>query len=209
VFKSELQPVEVASAVQHEMDERAAMVAKARTLVPTRLRVRSRRPCRRLDIMVESLSLELATLPEIRLRKQGLLVRWTGADPVRGIPDLATGHVPHPVRGDPRAHRGGGRGSAAGPRLAARRRWPVPGRPRTSGAGSQPGTGLETGSTYELQTPVTLLGRGTDCDLTHRSYPGVLGAPRRAAREDGQVVLVDLDPPMARSGTGSRCVASC
>ena len=29
VFKSELQPVEVASAVQHEMDERAAIVAQA------------------------------------------------------------------------------------------------------------------------------------------------------------------------------------
>ena len=34
VFKSELQPVEVASAIQHEMDERAAIVARGRTLVP-------------------------------------------------------------------------------------------------------------------------------------------------------------------------------
>ena len=33
-FKSELQPVEVASAVQREMDERAAIVAQGRTLVP-------------------------------------------------------------------------------------------------------------------------------------------------------------------------------
>lgn len=33
-FKSELQPVEVASNVQREMDERAAIVAQGRTLVP-------------------------------------------------------------------------------------------------------------------------------------------------------------------------------
>ena len=33
-FRSELQPVEVASAVQREMDDRAAIVAKGRTLVP-------------------------------------------------------------------------------------------------------------------------------------------------------------------------------
>ena len=33
-FKSELQPVEVASAVQREMDDRAAIVAQGRTLVP-------------------------------------------------------------------------------------------------------------------------------------------------------------------------------
>ena len=33
-FKSDLQPVEVASAVQREMDDRAAIVAQGRTLVP-------------------------------------------------------------------------------------------------------------------------------------------------------------------------------
>ena len=33
-FKSELQPVEVASAIQREMDDRAAIVAQGRTLVP-------------------------------------------------------------------------------------------------------------------------------------------------------------------------------
>src|SRR5580692_1668306 len=33
-FKSELQPVEIASAVQREMDDRAAIVAQGRTLVP-------------------------------------------------------------------------------------------------------------------------------------------------------------------------------
>jgi pSer/pThr/pTyr-binding forkhead associated (FHA) protein len=58
-------------------------------------------------------------------------------------------------------------------------------------AGSQPGTGLETGSTYELQTPVTLLGRGTDCDL-RMVDPGVSRHHAELRVEDGQVVLVDL-----------------
>ncbi len=33
-FKSEVEPVEIASAVQREMDDRAAIVAQGRTLVP-------------------------------------------------------------------------------------------------------------------------------------------------------------------------------
>jgi len=56
VFKSELQPVEVASAVQHEMDERAAIVAQGRTLVPNDFVVEiAQTDAERLDILVESL----------------------------------------------------------------------------------------------------------------------------------------------------------
>src|ERR1700723_4378885 len=115
--------------------------------------------------MVESPSLELATLARDQGKEQG----YSFVGPVRirfeGVPDLATGlfrirsgvirghtveggEVRQPVSDLPRG--GGGQ---------------FPGRPRLVVAGSQPGTGMETGSTYELQTPVTLLGRGTDCDL--------------------------------------------
>ncbi len=66
-----------------------------------------------------------------------------------------------------------------------------PGRPRLVISGSSPGTGLEAGSTYELQTPVTLLGRGTDCDL-RMVDPGVSRHHAELRVEDGQVVLVDL-----------------
>ena len=54
-----------------------------------------------------------------------------------------------------------------------------------------PGTGVEAGSTYELQTPVTLLGRGTDCDL-RMVDPGVSRHHAELRVEDEQVVLVDL-----------------
>jgi pSer/pThr/pTyr-binding forkhead associated (FHA) protein len=58
-------------------------------------------------------------------------------------------------------------------------------------SGSQPGTGLQAGSTYDLQGPVTLLGRGTDCDL-RMVDPGVSRHHAELRVEDGQVVLVDL-----------------
>ena len=108
-----------------------------------------------------------------------------------GVPDLATGlfrirsgvirghtveagEVRQPVSDLPRT--GGGQ---------------FPGRPRLVIAGSQPGTGVEAGSTYELQTPVTLLGRGTDCDL-RMVDAGVSRHHAELRVEDGQVVLVDL-----------------
>jgi hypothetical protein len=192
VFKSELQPVEVASAVQHEMDERAAIVAQGRTLVPNDFVVEiAQTDAERLDIMVESLSLELATLARDHAKEQG----YSFVGPVRirfeGVPDLSTGmfrirsgvirghtveagEVRQPVSDFPRA--GGAH---------------FPGRPRLVVAGSQPGTGMETGSTYDLQTPVTMLGRGTDCDL-RMVDPGVSRHHAELRIEDAQVVLVDL-----------------
>lgn len=192
VFKSELQPVEVASAIQHEMDERAAIVAQGRTLVPNDFVVEiAQTDAERLDILVESLGLELATLARDHAKEQG----YSFVGPVRirfeGVPDLTTGmfrirsgvirghtveagEVRQPVSDLPRG--GGSR---------------FPGRPRLVVAGSQPGTGLETGSTYELQTPVTLLGRGTDCDL-RMVDPGVSRHHAELRVEDDQVVLVDL-----------------
>ena len=192
VFKSELQPVEVASAVQHEMDERAAIVAQGRTLVPNDFVVEiAQTDAERLDIMIESLSLELVTLAKDHAKEQG----YSFVGPVRirfeGIPDLATGmfrirsgvirghtveagEVRQPVSDLPR---GGGS--------------QLPGRPRLVISGSQPGTGLQAGSTYDLQGPVTLLGRGTDCDL-RMVDPGVSRHHAELRVEDGQVVLVDL-----------------
>ena len=191
VFKSELQPVEVASAVQHEMDERAAIVAQGRTLVPNDFVVEIAQPdFDRLDIYAESLSLELATLARDHATEQG----YSFVGPVRirfeGVGDLATGmfrirsgvirghtveagEVRQPVSDLPRS--GGGQ---------------YPGRPRLVVSGSQPGTGVEAGSTYELHTPVTLLGRGTDCDL-RLVDAGVSRHHAELRVEDDQVVLVD------------------
>jgi hypothetical protein len=174
------------------MDERAAIVAQGRTLVPNVFVVEiAQTDADRLDIMVESLGLELATLARDHATEQG----YSFVGPVRirfeGVPDLATGMF--------RIRSGVIRGHTV---EAGEVRQPVsdlprmggvqfPGRPRLVVAGSQPGTGMETGSTYELQTPVTLLGRGTDCDL-RMVDPGVSRHHAELRVEEGQVVLVDL-----------------
>jgi Protein of unknown function (DUF3662)/Inner membrane component of T3SS, cytoplasmic domain len=191
-FKSELQPVEVASAIQREMDDRAAIVAQGRTLVPNDFVVEvAESDHDRLDVYAESLGVELATLARDYAREQG----YSFVGPVRmrfeGVPGLATGMF--------RIRSGVIRGHTV---EAGEVRQPVSdlprvpgahffGRPRLVVAGSHPDTGMAAGSTYELQTPVTLLGRGTDCDL-RLVDPGVSRHHAELRVEEDQVVLVDL-----------------
>jgi len=200
-FKSELQPVEVASAVQREMDDRAAIVAKGRTLVPNDFVVEiAETDHERLDVYAESLGVELANLARDYAKEQG----YSFVGPVRmrfeGVPDLTTGmfrirsgvirgstieggEIRLPASDLPR---GPGRGFPGHPRLlvTAPR---VPGNPAAAGAAE--GDGDQ--HTYELQTPVTLLGRGTDCDL-RLVDPGVSRHHAELRVENDQVVLVDL-----------------
>src|ERR1700685_3282839 len=71
-FKSELQPVEVASAVQREMDDRAAIVAQGRTLVRNDFVVEiAETDFDRLEVYADSLGVELATLAREHAREQG------------------------------------------------------------------------------------------------------------------------------------------
>jgi hypothetical protein len=194
-FKSELQPVEVASAIQREMDDRAAIVAQGRTLVPNDFVVEVAETDRdRLNVYAESLGVELANLARDYAREQG----YSFVGPVRmrfeGVPDLTTGTF--------RIRSGVIRGSTVEggevrqPASDLPRTPPgqFPGRPRllvsTSG-GPDPYSNGQSDRTYELQTPVTLLGRGTDCDL-RLVDPGVSRHHAEFRVEDGQVVLVDL-----------------
>jgi hypothetical protein len=192
-FRSELQPVEVASAVQREMDDRAAIVAKGRTLVPNDFVVELAESDRdRLDVYAESLGVELANLARDYAKEQG----YSFVGPVRmrfeGVPEMTTGtfrirsgvirgstveggEIRLPASDLPRA---GGPGFPGHPRLLV----------STPGA---PGEGDGQQHTYELQTPVTLLGRGTDCDL-RLVDPGVSRHHAELRVEGDQVVLVDL-----------------
>lgn len=62
-FKSEVQPVELASAIQHEMDDRAAIVARGRTVVPNSFVVElSQEDFDRLTVYAEPLQAELSGL---------------------------------------------------------------------------------------------------------------------------------------------------
>jgi hypothetical protein len=189
-FKSELQPVEVASAVQREMDDRAAIVAQGRTLVPNDFVVEvSETDFDRLEVYADNLGTELATLARDYAKEQG----YSFVGPVRmrfeGVPDLTTGMF--------RIRSGVIRGHTV---EAGEVRQPVSDLPRSQGSQfygrprlvvSGSGGSLEAGSTYELQTPVTLLGRGTDCDL-RLVDPGVSRHHAELRVEEDQVVLVDL-----------------
>ena len=192
-FRSELQPVEVASAVQREMDDRAAIVAKGRTLVPNDFVVElAETDHDRLDVYAESLGVELANLARDYAKEQG----YSFVGPVRmrfeGVPDMTTGTF--------RIRSGVIRGSTIeGGEIrlpASDLPWPggkgFPGHPRllVSGAGAA-GEGGGNEHTYKLQTPVTLLGRGTDCDL-RLVDPGVSRHHAELRVETDQVVLVDL-----------------
>lgn len=187
-FKSELQPVEVASAVQREMDDRAAIVAQGRTLVPNDFVVEvAASDHDRLDVYAESLGVELANLARDYAKEQG----YSFVGPVRmrfeGVPGLATGtfRIRSGVIRGSTIEGGEVRQPASDlPRAAAQ----FPGRPRLIIAGSG---GAGEGRTYDLQTPMTLLGRGTDCDL-RLVDPGVSRHHAELRVEDGQVVLVDL-----------------
>jgi hypothetical protein len=188
IFRSDLQPVEVATAVQREMDDRAAIVAQGRTLVPNDFVVEiAQSDNERLDVYAESLGVELAGLAREYAKEQG----YSFVGPVRmrfeGVPDLTTGTF--------RIRSGVIRGSTIEggeirqpssdlPRAQSRG---FPGHPRLLVSGPDQGGEQRT---YDLVTPVTLLGRGTDCDL-RLVDPGVSRHHAELRVENDQVVLVD------------------
>ena len=154
-FKSELQPVEVASAIQREMDERAAIVAQGRTLVPNDFVVEISHPDgERLEVYADSLSQELANLAREHAKEQGysfvgpVRVRFENAD------DLRTGMF--------RIRSGVIRGSTVEGGEIRQPMSDMPPPPRGF-AGGRPrllvSTEGQPSHTYDLTTPVTLLGR--------------------------------------------------
>lgn len=195
-FKSELQPVEIASAVQREMDERAAIVAQGRTLVPNDFVVElSAEDNSRLEVYADSLGMELSNLARDYAKEQG----YSFVGPVRvrfeAAADLTTGMF--------RIRSGVIRGSTV---EGGEIRQPVSDLPRSAGAlhgrprllvstGERAMEGSEAAAarqrSYEITTPVTMLGRGTDCDL-RLVDPGVSRHHAEIRLEGDTVVLVDL-----------------
>src|SRR5215470_12512982 len=180
-FKSEVEPVEIASAVQREMDDRAAIVAQGRTLVPNDFVVElSNTDHERLEVYADNLGIELATLAREHAKEQG----YSFVGPVRmrfeGVPDLTTGTF--------RIRSGVIRGTTV---EGGEIRRPASDRPRLLVPGPEPGSDGSMQRTYELTSPVTLLGRGTDCDL-RLVDPGVSRHHAELRVEDDEVVLVDL-----------------
>ncbi|GAB1819685.1 FhaA domain-containing protein [Herbidospora sp. RD11066] len=189
-FKSDLQPVEVASAVQREMDDRAAIVAQGRTLVPNDFVVElSTTDNERLEVYADSISHELANLAREYAKEQG----YSFVGPVRvrfeTAEDLAVGLF--------RIRSGVIRGATVEQDEIRQPVSDVPAARKSSAFGGRPRLLVSTQDdpqgqrSYELTTPVTLLGRGTDCDL-RLVDPGVSRHHAELRVEGQQVVLVDL-----------------
>ncbi|MFD6096760.1 FhaA domain-containing protein [Nocardiopsis flavescens] len=195
-FKSELQPVEVASAVQREMDERAAIVAQGRTLVPNDFIVElAASDKERLEVYADSLGQELSKLARDYATEQG----YSFVGPVRvhfrSDEGLKTGRFrirSGVVRGTMVSKEGEVRTPVGDAAPGTQRQ---AGRPRllispggATAEGSIASHGMQ--QSFELTTPVTLLGRGTDCDL--RLVDNGVSRHHVEIRLDGdEAILVD------------------
>lgn len=175
-FKAEVQPVEVAAALQREIDDRAAVVSKGRTVVPNVFLVDlSPHDHERLSVYRDALTGELAGM----VTEYGSEQRYTFLGPVEISLDvddeLETGIFR--VRSEAKA------GVIAAP---------VPPGVPTSAATPTLNVG---GTAYPLTAPITRLGRGTDVDL-RIDDPGV-------SRHHAQVALRSATGPAEVSDLGS------
>ncbi len=163
-FRAEVQPVEIAAALQREVDDRAAVLDRGRTVIPNVFSVElSEHDYRRLAVFKEALQSELATHVTAYAGEQRYTLLGTVSITISEDDELDTGIFR--VRSEARAEVRAASGVAGSP---------VSGQPR-----------LEVGTTaYPLMRAITRLGRGSDADI-RIDDPGVsrshceivLGAP--------------------------------
>ena len=163
-FRSTVQPVEIAGALQRETTDRALIVSHGRTLVPNDFVVElGPTDHDRLEPYAETLGEEFAGM----VREHGTEERYTFVGPVRvhfeSVDDLDTGMFR--IRSDVI------RGAVAGEPMP-----PAATDSRTPTLIASPGTAAE--SAHALRDPVTVIGRAEDCDLqgpSERRAVGFLG----------------------------------
>lgn len=141
-FKSEVQPVELAAALQRELDERAAIVSRGRTVVPNRFTISlASEDFDRLAVYAETLQSEMAGLAREYAEEQ----RYTFLGPVsvhmQLDDDLDTGIF----------------------RVTSEAKAAVTARTRTGSTNSA--TLIAAGGEYTIGRGTTRLGRGADADI--------------------------------------------
>ena len=174
-FKAEVQPVEIASALQRECDDRAAIVARGRTMVPNAFTVAlGPHDHERLSVYAEALGQELAAMVREHAEEQ----RYVFIGPVtvgfERDDELPTGRFQV-------------RSAAVAGATANESATSVP----SGGAGTAL-PWVEVGSTtYALARAVTRIGRGSDTDL-RIDDPGISRNHAELRRSGGDVTVVDL-----------------
>jgi len=171
-FKAEVQPVEIASALQRELDDRAAIVARGRTMVPNQFSVTlGEHDHARLDVYREALSAELADMVSEHAEEQGYAFIGPVSVAIERDDELDTGRFN--VR------------SAAVAGATGRNQDTV------SHAGAAT-PWVEVGSTtYALARPTTRIGRGSEADL-RIDDPGISREHAELRRSGGDVTVVDV-----------------
>jgi hypothetical protein len=169
-FKSELQPVEVASALQNEMDARAAVVSRARTVVPNVYTVHvSPQDYERLSVYDETLMAEFAVM--IRDYAQQQQYSFLGSVTVAMQPDdqrpQGTVDIVSEAKVDHEIAPAAGAPAGAAPRLEG------------------------PAGTFPLTRAVTRIGRGSDTDVRLED-PGVSRHHAEIRVAGSDVVLRDL-----------------
>jgi hypothetical protein len=202
VFKGDVQPVEIASALQRETDDRKTVVGQGKVLVPNDFVVElGRHDFDRLHPWAEPLGDELAAM----VREHAAEHRYSFVGPVSVALEL----MPNVDTGTFRIRSGvsagdvidGGRivrsGSAASSMdAAAPPANALPGRPRlvvTAGGKAKSGSPEARGEeqAYFLTHSVTVIGRAAEADL-RLNDPGVSRRHAEIRQESGAFWVVDL-----------------
>jgi hypothetical protein len=174
-FKAEVQPVEIASALQRECDDRAAIVARGRTMVPNAFTVAlGPHDHERLNVYAEALAQELAAMVREHAEEQRYVFIGPVSVAFERDDELPTGRFQV-------------RSAAEAGATAAEMSTGVP--------AAATGTGIpwvEVGATtYALARAVTRIGRGADTDL-RIDDPGISRNHAELRRSGGDVTVVDL-----------------
>jgi hypothetical protein len=150
-FKAEVQPVEIASALQREISDRAAVIDRNRTVIPNVFHVElSQHDYARLSVFKDALQTELATLVRDYGSEQGYTLLGPVQVTLAQDDELETGifRVRSEARAEVSSQPHGRAGEPANPDVDVRQ-------PR-----------LEVGGTaYPLVRAITRLGRGSDTDI--------------------------------------------
>lgn len=182
-FRSEVQPVEVASALRREIDDRAAVVGRDRTIVPNTFVVElGPADHERLGEWQEALAEELQAVVTDHAAQQ----RYAFVGPVKvafeEAEDLDTGVFrvrSATAKGRPRTPAAAPGGAAGAPGASQQPRTP-------------PKVQLEIdGRVYQLSGSVTVIGRGAEADVVVDD-PGVSRRHAEIHTGTGRVRVVDL-----------------
>ena len=201
-FKSEVQPVEIASAIRRAMDDRAAILGHGRTIVPNLFTVElSDTDYERLSGYDEELENELIAAAQEHAESQRyqpggpLQVNFASADDLEtGVFRLRTSTARRPGTAPSRGNQEGAEGYAAPPAPSA----PAPAAPRTPGP-HLGDDGLEATQQHAPVAPPAPRVNPADrpwLDVDGERYP-LMGAITVLGRDDTADIILD-DPGISR-----------